>query len=566
MSVRKVKASERLGHACAYELLLCLASGGMGTVFLGRRKGAEEIVAIKRAHAHLIEDSAFRKMFVAEASLASKIHHPNAIGVTDVDESDGELLMIMRYVRGGSLSDLLSENHALGRRLPSAVALRIIVDVARGLHAAHSLTDPHGRPLGIIHRDVSPQNILVGVDGFSAIVDFGVAKAAMLEGTKSASDILKGKLAYMAPEYLERRQASPRSDVFSLGVVAWEALANARLFKGDDEVETMQRILDQTPAPFLSDLMGLDPGVAAIVARGVVKDPEKRFTSAGEFADALEAKARAADLLAAPSEVGAVASHLLSEELRMRDALLAEVTASLGPRSQVTHSFGVPLGQTARPTPYVGAPHGAMPPPPQVPPILHPTDLRAFENLFKRRSVQALLIGVLVLYVGIVAVPIVRAMFISYPTAPPPPTIDDHDEGRSASEKNRSTKNSLELSDESDTDFLDTAAGSGPPVDVALLIKRLEAAGYTIKNRKKDVLDAGAPGTQESFWIERDKCTGAMVVVNGGGYFVEMWLSNKAMPGRRAGSGAVMSSVHWMGPGGDAACDDQRVLDIATGK
>lgn len=564
MSARKIKSTERLGSGSAHELLLCLASGGMGTVFLGRRKGSTEVVAIKRAHAHLLDDPAFRKMFVAEAALASRIHHPNAIGVVAVDESDGELLMIMRYVRGGSLSDLLSENHALGRRLPTAVALRIVIDVARGLHAAHELHDETNRPLGIIHRDVSPQNILVGVDGVAAIVDFGVAKAAMLESTRSASDILKGKLAYMAPEYLQRRQASVRSDVFSLGVVTWEALANARLFRGEDEVDTMQRILDQTPAPFLSDLIGLDPGVAAIVARAVAKDPAKRFTTAAEFADALEAKARVAELLGGHAEVGAIATQILTEELILRDRLLAEAVAArdVDAGGGAVDRFTAPFAPA-----HVNMFASQLAPQIHSPPaVIGAADIRTIDDALKRRSVQLLIVVPIVLFILSIAIPLVRSLIISggYDLDSPTPT-SARDEDVGVERAKPTAKDDARASGS-------RQSAKGRPIDIAALLKRLEGGGYVISNRN-DIGPTGevAKGTDElkrvTIAVTRGDCVGLVwITLSCGEDEAEMLIENDndAMTSRRLASGVVQASVHFMSVGKSSECTDERVLDVAT--
>ncbi len=323
MAARKLKRSEQLPETSGWELLVRLAQGGMGAVFLGTRRGTREpVYAIKRAHAHLLEETEFRKMFTAEAHLALKIQHPHAIGVRAVDETDGELLLIMDYFEGSSFGELLTAAYESGAKLPTGVVLRIVLDAARGLDAAHRLTDERGQPLGIVHRDISPQNILVGVTGMSAIVDFGVAKAAAVEATRTATEVLKGKTAYMAPEYLRSRVANPQTDVVSLGVVAGEALATRRLFKREDEVGTMQAIAGPEPAQMLVDLMPFDATLSAIIARALVKEPRQRFLTAREFADALEARATAVELLATRGEVAATFKRLLGEGLEERRALI----------------------------------------------------------------------------------------------------------------------------------------------------------------------------------------------------------------------------------------------------
>src|SRR5262249_29211695 len=156
--------------------------------------------------------------------------HPNVVAVLDVEELEGELSLVMDYVEGTSLFDLLEASQAKGGQLSPRIAMRVVLDACSGLHAAHMLADEFGRPLGLVHRDVSPQNILVGVDGAARLSDFGIAKHA--EGAATTTGVLKGKLSYMAPEYLESTQLDARSDVFSMGVVAWEALAGQKLFRG----------------------------------------------------------------------------------------------------------------------------------------------------------------------------------------------------------------------------------------------------------------------------------------------------------------------------------------------
>jgi serine/threonine protein kinase len=224
-------APKRLGR---YELLGELASGGMATVYLGRARGIggfERLVAVKCCHAHLREDADFVSMFLDEARLAAKIHHPNVVPTLDVGDAE-ELYLVMEYCEGDRLATLVNRAASRDGFMPVDVVLRIMVDVLQGLHAAHELTDTSGRPLQIVHRDVTPQNILVGVDGVSRLVDFGVAKAeARANTTKDGA--LKGKIAYMAPEQIGEHEVSRQSDVFSAGVVLWEALASKRLFRSE---------------------------------------------------------------------------------------------------------------------------------------------------------------------------------------------------------------------------------------------------------------------------------------------------------------------------------------------
>ena len=188
-----------------YVLFDAIAAGGMASIHLGRLRGAagfNKTVAIKRLHTHLLADREFVTSFIDEARLASRIQHPNVVPMLDVLEADGELLLVMEYVHGLSFARVFRTLAAAGKRAPVAVVtVAIVADALHGLHAAHEATDERGEPLHIIHRDVSPQNMLVGADGGARILDFGIAKArGRLGGT--ASGVLKGKLGYMAPEQL----------------------------------------------------------------------------------------------------------------------------------------------------------------------------------------------------------------------------------------------------------------------------------------------------------------------------------------------------------------------------
>ncbi|HEX3344281.1 MAG TPA: serine/threonine-protein kinase, partial [Polyangiaceae bacterium] len=228
----------RLGR---YELLTLLASGGMAQVFIARlagQHGFERLVALKTMRPEHAESDAFRRMFLDEAQLAARIRHVNVVEVLDLGDEQGIVYQAMTLVEGDSVAALLRRRRQLGARgLPHGVAARIVADVLSGLHAAHELTDADGRALHIVHRDVSPQNVLVSVDGIAKIADFGIAKARLRLADETDAGQIKGKFAYMAPEQLERRTTDRRADVFSTGVMLWEALTGKRLFGGIDLIE-----------------------------------------------------------------------------------------------------------------------------------------------------------------------------------------------------------------------------------------------------------------------------------------------------------------------------------------
>jgi eukaryotic-like serine/threonine-protein kinase len=326
-------ARDQLSPQSRYELLVRVASGGMATVYVGRISGAvgfRRLVAIKRAHAHLLEDPAFGRMLVAEARLASLIHHPNVCSVQDVEELEGEILLVMDYVEGSSLAVLLATAHELDVPMPPAVGMRIVLDACAGLHAAHEVTDENGAPLRLVHRDVSPHNVLIGLDGVARLADFGIAKVAHGNGVISATStgLLKGKVAYMAPEYVETSRVDARGDVFALGVVAWEALTQKRLFKGVNDVDTMQLVLE-AKTPLVSAVAPhVGPALDAVIAKALTRSPETRFQSALAFGEALEAAGRPADLIATPAAVGAFVRSLVGATLEARRALIRKKLAS----------------------------------------------------------------------------------------------------------------------------------------------------------------------------------------------------------------------------------------------
>ena len=219
-------------HVGGYEIVAPLRAGGMASLYLARRigpAGFSRPVAIKVVHAHLASDRAFVEMFLDEARLSARIIHPNVVHVEELGEAGGSFFLAMEYVHGTSLSVFLGRLVESRRMLAPEAACAIAMKVADGLHAAHEAKDEQGEPLQVIHRDVSPQNVLIGLDGHVKLIDFGVAKArGRMQQTEAGS--LKGKLRYMAPEQAWGRAIDRRIDVYALGVVLWETLTARRLF------------------------------------------------------------------------------------------------------------------------------------------------------------------------------------------------------------------------------------------------------------------------------------------------------------------------------------------------
>ncbi len=315
-----------------------IASGGMATVYAGRLRGKHgfsRVVAMKRAHAHLLEDEQLRRSLLAEARLASRIHHPNVVSVLDVDEPGDELVLVMDYVEGASLSQMITtaqKQSAAGREpavetdpLRPAVIVRIVLDVCAGLHAAHELADDEGAPLGIVHRDVSPQNILVGVDGLARLADFGIAKCS--ESTTATAG-LRGKFGYMAPEYISDRRLDRRVDIFALGVVLWEALTKKRLFRGEGELETIKQVMDHEPAAVSTQSPAVPKELDHVVARALAKDPDDRYPTALELANDLAAAAKAAKLDATSADVSKSVLGLFGPTLEGRRIVLRDLMST----------------------------------------------------------------------------------------------------------------------------------------------------------------------------------------------------------------------------------------------
>jgi hypothetical protein len=273
-----------------YRVLHRLASGGMGEVELAVREeaGFRRIFAIKRLPAALREDHSARSMFLDEARLAGLVRHPNVVSVLDVGEDERGPFLVMEFVEGISAAALLRWAGKNGVSLPVQLCLRLARELALGLHAAHELTDHEGRPLNLVHRDISPQNLLIGFDGIAYVADFGIAKAAG-RSTRTTTGLLKGKAGYMSPEQLRFEEVDRRSDLFSLAVVLYELLAARRLYRSENDIATARRILHEPP-PDIDDVRGdVPPAVVELLFSALAKDPTARPESAAEVARRMDA-------------------------------------------------------------------------------------------------------------------------------------------------------------------------------------------------------------------------------------------------------------------------------------
>ena len=304
----------RLGR---YELFDVLASGGMASVYMGRLRGDDQfarVVAIKRLHPHFARDPELTTMLRDEARMASRIRHPNVVPVTDIVAAGGELSLVMDYVPGESLARL-----AKSARMPSAIASSIMLGVLAGLHAAHEARDETGGALDLVHRDVSPHNVLVGTDGLAHVIDFGIAKARGRSSLTRDGD-LKGKLAYMAPEQIRREEVSRLTDIYAASATLWELLVGRRLVEADDEAGLIVQVLmgaADPPSRFATDL---SPEVDAMVMRGLAREPARRYPTARAMAEALEQAIPPAPPIEVTAWVEAHAHDALSERARAMEA------------------------------------------------------------------------------------------------------------------------------------------------------------------------------------------------------------------------------------------------------
>ncbi|MBI2396130.1 MAG: serine/threonine protein kinase [Deltaproteobacteria bacterium] len=335
-----------------------IAKGGMATVHFGRLLGPvgfSRTVAIKRLHPHYASDAEFVAMFLDEARLAARIQHPNVVQTLDIVTEDNELMLVMEYVQGESLSRMLSALRARTERVPWRVIAAIMNGILSGLHAAHEAKNERGEPLGIVHRDMSPQNVLVGADGVVRVFDFGIAKAAgRAQDTRAGT--FKGKLAYAAPEQLAGREMDRRVDVYAASVMLWEMVTGRRMFKADDEMQLYAMVREGRIEPPGSLVGDLPAGLEAIIMRGLATDPAFRFASAREMAIALEEVLPHGSTREMAEWVGSIARQVLEHRAKMIEEI--ETTHPLWPTESGIRDM---IPTLVRPAPTSGVPTSRPP-------------------------------------------------------------------------------------------------------------------------------------------------------------------------------------------------------------
>lgn len=360
-----------------YTILANLSSGGMGTVHLGRAHGAagfRRIVAIKCLHPHLASDASFVAMFLQEARLASRVRHPNVCSTLDVTGEGGELRLVMDYVHGESLSTLIDLCRSGQSPIPAEVVVAILVGTLAGLHAAHEARSESGDPLEIVHRDVSPQNVMVGEDGVPRVLDFGIAKAAQRVLTTQEGQ-LKGKIPYMSPEQLSGEPIDRRTDVYAAGVVLWEALTLRQLVSRDPG-RAVAIILNESHASPRTFREDLSLPLEQVVMKALSRNPGERFATAHDMLNALEA----AVAPATPRRVSAWVQEVAGASLERRAQRFARLE-----RNEVLEAEAIHSAASESPT--------AAPSPPQESPAAKPvstSDISQLTNAPRTKSAHAI--------------------------------------------------------------------------------------------------------------------------------------------------------------------------------
>ncbi len=307
-----------------YHLIAHLATGGMADIYLASHKsigGFEKLLVIKRILPNLANDGRFVKMFLDEARIAAQLNHPNVIQIFDLGQIQGRFFIAMEYLSGESLSMIIKSCRRHKQPFPSRLAAGMVMQAAEGLHHAHIMTSADGKPLGIVHRDISPQNIFVQYDGGVKVVDFGIAKA-IDRSTRTRTGTLKGKYAYMSPEQVEGKDLDARSDVFALGIVLWECLASRKLYKQENDLELLKAVVDKdAPSPQLVNPSVPEP-LANIALKALARKVEDRYQSAVELRNALATYLKTVKEDADTMAIGRFMQDLFSERIAKKKTII----------------------------------------------------------------------------------------------------------------------------------------------------------------------------------------------------------------------------------------------------
>lgn len=354
--VHEVRAGTRLGR---YEILVAVAQGGMARVWAAKQhgqRGFSKLVAIKTILPQLAKDPAFESMFLDEAHLSAGVHHPNVCEIFDLGEEHGTLYIAMEWVNGEALNRIVKPpvpkgEKGVSERLNARIAARIVADAAKGLHAAHELRDDSGQLVGLVHRDVSPQNILISLDGVVKVTDFGVAKALAKQQEATMAGQVKGKVAYMAPEQARGAAIDRRSDVFALGIVLYEITTALRPFAGTNELEVMKSLAAGRFDPPSAVVAGYPKELESIVLTAMSMDPDQRFPSADAMRLALEEWLAHSGPVVSEAHVAATVRERVGRHVDERIARIRERTRVAAPEASAlpepSSPFAAPPPQEA---------------------------------------------------------------------------------------------------------------------------------------------------------------------------------------------------------------------------
>jgi len=311
------RGDQRVGR---YQLVERLAVGGMAEVYLAAERGGElgldRLVVVKRILPHLAEEKSFVDMFLREARIVARIRHPNVVQIFELGSSGGFPFIAMEYVAGSTLKQLVSAARRADTRLPVGAVLHLVSQAAAGAHAAHELVDASGKPYGLVHRDISPHNLMVDDHAHVKLLDFGIAKADGMEQTRTG--MLKGKISYMSPEQCRQDKVDRRSDVFALGVVTWELLAGVKPFRGNSELATMQAIVTGDVQPLHEVRPDVPEALSAVVMRALSLDRDDRQASAEAYREELREAVRGTPMVPDPDAASRLVRTLLGDRHQRR--------------------------------------------------------------------------------------------------------------------------------------------------------------------------------------------------------------------------------------------------------
>lgn len=327
-----------------YELLCLLAHGGMANVWLARvqgKHGWSKLLAIKTILQNEADNESFREMFLDEARIASRIAHPNVVHIADVGEIQGVPYLVMDLIEGEPLHKLARACEKAAEKLPLGVALRIVADACQGLHAAHELCSDDGESLGVVHRDISPQNILVTTLGISKVIDFGIAKARDRSARQTTAGTLKGKISYMPREQALGKDVDRRADTWALGAVLYFLIKGDPPYQGETQLATLQLAMNAAPIEALPANVPMP--LRTLVSRALAQPIDKRFQTAEEMGSAIEKVMQSLGIVTSHTEVAKFLGRVMREKLDARKGLIANAIEEAAKREKAREQLNIPI-------------------------------------------------------------------------------------------------------------------------------------------------------------------------------------------------------------------------------